>query len=265
MPDFETFLAAQAAMSDKQESAVFEELDPDDIRINLDTQIRVNLDADAVSDYTMAMQRGDQFPPIQVYFEETSGEYILADGFHRYTAHVSLHPNELIMCLVHEGDIADARIFACGANTKHGLRRTNEDKRKAVKLILQEPKCSEWSDRKIADYIKVSEALTRTIRAQLESSAHKTHLNGKRIGKDGKSYPVKTYAFDEEPEPETNYRTNANGNPRGEHAFHIRKKSVKCKLYPKNPQLSACEIRAELGEEFLFALQNAIRTITQEC
>jgi hypothetical protein len=179
--------------------------------------------------------------------------------------------------------------------------------------------------------------LTRTIRAQLESGAHKTHLNGKRIGKDGKFYPVKSYAFDEEQEPETNYRTNADGktvnvrgfdftahrkceecikwdtktgyclrgekrqpswmpvcsdfenrkdylpidepvqvetlstrpvyvakNPHGEHALHIREKSVNCKLYPKNPQLSAVEIRENIGEEFLLALQQAITTITQE-
>jgi hypothetical protein len=53
-------------------------------------------------------------------------------------------------------------------------------------------------------------------------------------------------------------------NPHGEHALHIREKSVNCKLYPKNPQLSAVEIRENIGEEFLLALQQAITTITQE-
>jgi hypothetical protein len=51
--------------------------------------------------------------------------------------------------------------------------------------------------------------------------------------------------------------------PHGEHALHIREKSVKCKLYPNNPQLSACEIRTELGEEFLIELQKAIVEIEQ--
>jgi hypothetical protein len=292
-------------------------------------------DQKTVQAYAESMRDGIEFPPIDVFNDGQSGKYILADGFHRYTAHVSLHPNEPIKCLVHEGNVEDARIFACGANVKHGLRRTNEDKRKAVKLILQEPKCQEWSDRKIADDLGVHHATVSRIRQELElSGVAKRHLNGKRVGKDGKSYPVKTYAFDEEPEPETNYRTNADGktvnvrgfdfkahrkceqciiwdtktgfcsreekqipswtpacsdfenrkdylpvdepvqvetlsirpkhlakNPHGEHTRHIREKSVKCKLYPKNPQLSACEIREELGEEFLFALQNAIRAI----
>jgi hypothetical protein len=222
------------------------EILPTDIVFNAGTQARIQTDHKTVQSYAESMRDGIEFPPIDVFSDGQSGQCILADGFHRYTAHLSIRPNEMMKCLVHEGDVADARIFACGANVKHGLRRTNEDKRKAVQIILQEPKCQEWSNRKIANHVSVSEALVRTICAKLELTMKKTHLTGKRVGKDGKFYPVKTYAF-------------------GENPLHIRENSVKCKLYPKNPQLSACEIRAELGEEFLLDLQQAITAITKEC
>jgi hypothetical protein len=94
-------------------------------------------DPKTVQAYAESMRDGIEFPPIDVFTDEQSGQCILADGFHRYTAHLSIKPNEPIRCLVHEGRVDDARIFACGANAKHGLRRTNEDKRKAVKFFFK--------------------------------------------------------------------------------------------------------------------------------
>ncbi|GHT18957.1 hypothetical protein FACS1894189_7390 [Planctomycetales bacterium] len=301
-----------------------QEILPADIVFNAGTQARVQTDQKTVQAYAESMRDGIEFPPIDVFTDSQSGQCILADGFHRYTAHISIRPNEPIKCLVHEGDVEDARIFACRANVKHGLRRTNDDKRKATKILLKEPKCQEWSNVKIADYVKVSEALVRKLRAEFELTSIKTKST-KRVGRDGRVTETKnigrSYAFDEEPEPESNYRTNADGrtvnvrgfdfeahrkcedcikwnpdngycmrdekrqpswspacadfdsrknyqipeeriqtetlstrpkhiakNPHGEHALHIREKSVKCKLYPQKTQLSAVELRANFGE-----------------
>jgi transposase-like protein len=315
----------------------FQEILPADIVFNAGTQARIQTDQKTIQAYIESMQDGIEFPPVDVFCDEQSDQCILADGFHRYTAHLSIKPNEPIRCTVHNGNVEDARIFACGANATHGLRRTNEDKRKAVKLVLQEQKCQEWSDRRIAEHVGVNKSTVARIRHELELS-NKKHRSARRIGKDGRVIETKNigYSFDEEPEPESCYRTNADGktvnvhsfdfkshrncedcikwdtnngfclrdekrqpswtpacsdfenrnlyshadekiqtevistrpkfiakNPHGEHALHVREKSVKCKLYPSNPQLSACEIRTELGEEFLFALQKAIDAITQ--
>ena len=127
------------------------------------------------------MQDGIEFPPLDVFSDGSSEKVVLADGFHRYQSHCSFRPNEPIRCRVHLGTVADARIFAAGANISHGLRRTSEDKRKAVKIILLEPLCEEWSNRRIAEYVKVSEALVRQLRKENESGALKAHLK-KRIG-----------------------------------------------------------------------------------
>lgn len=45
----------------------------------------------------------------------------------------------------------DAILYSCGANDRHGLRRTNEDKRRAVKKSLEDPEWSGWSSNKIAE------------------------------------------------------------------------------------------------------------------
>ena len=41
-------------------------------------------------------------------------------------------------------------LHSVGANTEHGLRRTNADKRRAVETLLRDEEWSQWSDREIA-------------------------------------------------------------------------------------------------------------------
>ena len=50
----------------------------------------------------------------------------------------------------------DAFLYASGVNAGHGLRRTNDDKRRAVERLLHDPEWSQWSDNKIADICKVN-------------------------------------------------------------------------------------------------------------
>jgi hypothetical protein len=284
------------------------------------------------------MQNGVRFPLIDVFCNENGN--FLADGFHRYAAHRTLTPNTPIRCRIHEGGITEARIFACGANTSNGLRRTCEDKRKAVKLLLQEEQCTQWSNRKIADYAQVSEVTVRRIRAELEATATVSQ-SIRRLCRDGRVINITRighqYPFEEPPEPEETFRMNADGrmvniygfdfkaNKRCEacefwstktgicnyveqqipswtpvcsgyvkrdiegeddplpsipyystrpgkkttavhkpHQKHVRATRVKCDLFPENPELTACEIRHRLGEEFLAALGKAIETITAE-
>jgi hypothetical protein len=55
-----------------------------------------------------------------------------------------------------DGTLRDAILYALGSNSKHGFRRTNEDKRRAVEKLLGDPEWSQWSDSRIAEICKVS-------------------------------------------------------------------------------------------------------------
>ena len=91
--------------------------------------------------------------------------FYLADGFHRLEAYRSAHPDaKEIECRVHPGNRDDALLFACGANTQHGLPRSRSDKMKAVTTLLCSEQWSEWSDREIARQCGVSHGFVAAVR-----------------------------------------------------------------------------------------------------
>ena len=69
----------------------------------------------------------------RVFFD---GEvYWLADGFHRCHAAIAAGIEE-IAAEAREGGRRDAILHAVGANATHGRPRTNEDRRRAVLMLL---------------------------------------------------------------------------------------------------------------------------------
>jgi ParB-like chromosome segregation protein Spo0J len=145
------------------------------------TQIRAAVNQDAVAEYADAMNDGAIFPPVVVFHD--GSEYILADGFHRVMAGTRNGFKD-IEADVRKGTRSDALKYALGANTAHGLKRTNADKRRSVELAL-----SEWpklSDRELSNICAVSDSLVLTVRR--EATAFKKQLEPEvRIGKDGKT------------------------------------------------------------------------------
>ena len=94
-------------------------------------QTRAALNEDTVADYAEAMERGDNFPPVTVF---TDGEeYYLADGFHRVEALRRIGRKGVTVEL-RDGDYKAALLYALKANSTHGLRRTNADKRHALEM-----------------------------------------------------------------------------------------------------------------------------------
>ena len=85
--------------------------------------------------------------------------------------------------------LTDAQWYSFGVNKAHGLRRTNEDKRRAVKATLEHELSDDWSDGKVADHCGVDEKMVARMRAEMESGGAKRHLT-KRVGKDSKTYDV---------------------------------------------------------------------------
>lgn len=158
-------------------------IDPKHIRIDLDTQSRVALNETTVKEYIEAMEAGQVFPPVLTFYDQ---HYILADGFHRFAAHMKVRPNEPILAEIRLGTVEDARWASIGANKSHGLRRTNDDKRNAVKQALLHPNGVDMSDRRIAEHVGVSHTTVQNVRREFESTG-KICQSDSRVGQDGRT------------------------------------------------------------------------------
>ncbi len=75
--------------------------------------------------------------------------------------------------------------LASRANLTHGVRRTNEDKRRAVEMALSS-KGASMSDRAVAEHVGVTHPLVSKVRGEVETVTTSTE----RIGRDGKVYPA---------------------------------------------------------------------------
>ena len=144
-----------------------------DIVIDAGTQQREKINDKIVAEYSEAMKCGAQFPAVTVFFN--SAEYYLVDGFHRYWAHKTAGI-ENITADVHEGTKRDARLFSAGVNNTHGIRLTNQDKRNAVLVLIEDDEWSEWSDNKIAKHCKVTQPFVSKVRKEVITVI--THKDG---------------------------------------------------------------------------------------
>ena len=158
-----------ASVPDGAGAAVGQPLQPkvrdiplDRVRTDGGTQIRLGgFNDETVSDYA---EHIDQLPPVDVYFD--GEDYWLADGFHRYDAHGKAS-RLTMLCRVHMGSKRDAQLHALGANSRHGLRRTNADKRHAVEILLYDDEWRLWSDRKIAKAAGVTHPYVSSLRKEV--------------------------------------------------------------------------------------------------
>jgi hypothetical protein len=132
----------------------------DEIRIDGGTQPRAAISEETVNDYATAMSEGAQLPPMVLFFDGAA--YWLADGFHRYHAARKLGM-DAVNVTVNAGTRRDAVLYAVGANQAHGLRRTNDDKRKAVKTLLEDEEWSKWNKSEIARRCNVSTELVLSV------------------------------------------------------------------------------------------------------
>jgi len=148
------------------------------IRIDGGTQPRERINMEVVGDYAEAIKVGIEFPPVIVFHD--GAENWLADGFHRYHAHKQAGKAS-IEAEVRAGTLLDAKLLAVGANGSHGLRRTNEDKRRAVQMVLDEPAWNDWSDRKIAEVCGVSVPFVSAIRRPAVAEKQRAHRE-ERLG-----------------------------------------------------------------------------------
>lgn len=175
-----------------------------DIRVDGGTQSRAAIDRGVVSDYADAIKDGATFPPITVFFDGRS--YWLGDGFHRYEAYAAAQVYD-VPADIRQGTQRDAILFSVGANASHGLRRTNDDKRRAVLTLLNDPEWSKWSDREVARQCGVSNRFVSNLRpsvngSQMEAERTVTR-NGTTYQQNTANIGTSSKADQIAPEPET--------------------------------------------------------------
>jgi phage N-6-adenine-methyltransferase len=181
------------------------------IRTDGGTQSRVMIDWTTVADYAEFLAVGTQLPPVIVFHD--GAEYWLADGFHRYHAYMQLGLAE-VDAEVRSGSVRDARLYSAGSNTSHGLRRTNEDKRNAVLMLLNDEEWYKRSDNWIAHHCGVSQPFVSSLRADSSYNAYK--MGDRVVQRGDQTYTISTAnigrlsdqdepagpgMFDEEPAP----------------------------------------------------------------
>ena len=141
-------------------------------------------------------------PAVVVYRDPASGDHLLSEGFHRETGYRQAGRTH-IPCEIRDGDRTAALLNAVASNQSHGLKRSNDDKRLAVRLALAT--VPEWSDGRIAEHIGVSQNFVSDMRRQLKSDL--SCEPAKRVGKDGKARkvpakkPKKNKPQTQQPEP----------------------------------------------------------------
>ena len=140
------------------------EIDTHFIRTDGGTQTRASLNAFTLDEYYQAMERGAQFPPIDVYYD--GAEYWLADGFHRLAA-VEKMQNEAIECRVHQGDKRAAILHSVGANAQHGLQRSRDDVNRAIAMMLRDSEWQKWTDSAIGAKVGCSNKTVAARRTEM--------------------------------------------------------------------------------------------------
>jgi hypothetical protein len=157
-------------------------LKPEQIRLDGGTQPRAVLNTEVMEEYAGLMRAGVEFPPVVVYHD--GQDYWLVDGFHRVGAALKAFPSRQIEAEVHQGTLQDAQWASYGVNKKHGLRRTNGDKERAVRAALRAK--TDLSDSAIAEHVGVH--INTVVKYRSEIAKTVTYTNCvSRTGRDGRT------------------------------------------------------------------------------
>lgn len=171
------------------------------IRRDGGTQSRANINNDVVAEYSERMREGVAFPPVTLFYDGKA--YWLADGFHRVAAAEAAGLGS-IAADVRQGTQRDAVLHSVGVNAAHGLRRTNDDKRRAVEVLLRDKEWRLWSDREIARQAGVDHKTVGKLRSELVQSGEIPHtiapaalMKLERIVQDSASYTFSSKISDD--------------------------------------------------------------------
>jgi hypothetical protein len=158
------------------------------IKQSSELQPRAKMDTAIIDEYTEAMKRGDAFPAVTVF--DVEGTYYLVDGYHRFMAAQGAKIGK-ILADVKAGTMRDAILYSAGVNAKHGLNRTNEDKNRAVTILLRDAEWVLWSDPEVAAACHVSVDLVAKIRKAIIPKTDRC-MTERKVKRGGKVYKMDT-------------------------------------------------------------------------
>ena len=178
-------------------------IDPNTVVIVPECQSRVGMDAAIIEEYADAYADGAPMPPVDLYRDE-DGQLYCGDGHYRIMG--ARQAGVDVRAIVYDGGMRAAQWRACAANAEHGVRRTAEDKRRAVAMaIALEP---EMSDNELARHCRVSAHFVASVRvsdcanAQSDTQPEDT---AKRVGGDGVKRPATADAAESQREKIKDY------------------------------------------------------------
>jgi len=189
------------------------------IRIDGGTQPRVELNQETVAEYRDAYKSGAKLPPVTLFFDGVT--YWMTDGFHRLAGARDAGLTTICEDII-PGTLREAILYSLSANSKHGLKRSNADKRKAVMILLNDPEWSNWSSNEIAKRCAVSNHFVDDLRKsslgenQVSDQKERTYttkhgttatMNTANVGKkksdERTAQKPETTGTEAQPEPET--------------------------------------------------------------
>jgi hypothetical protein len=172
----------------------------------IDDRLLRHVDEATVAEYAALMADGVHFPPVEAVRTDVGS--FLTDGHHRTEA-AKRCDEATFPARVKDGEWDDVVEAAAAANATHGRRRTANEQRMAVRILLGLSKWSRMSDREIARHCRVSHPTVAAVRADIlrhvESPFHVSQAaenidadlepeaekpSERRIGADGKAYDV---------------------------------------------------------------------------
>lgn len=152
-------------------------------------KVRAKIRDDVVDEYFDMYEAKERMPEV-VLFEIEKDHYLIGDGLHRVSAMLEFPETTKKWSWVmdiRKGDYCDCLRYALLANERHGLRRSNEDKRQSVITALKEyPKVS---NAQLAEIAGVGPDLISELRKDL-TNANLIPAVEKTTGKDGKQRSV---------------------------------------------------------------------------
>ena len=156
------------------------------IRIDGGTQPRAELSQETVAEYADAYKaNASTMPPVTLFFD--GANYWLADGFHRYFGAKAAGKDQIAEDIT-PGTLRDAILFSLSANSRHGLKRSNADKRKAVKTLLDDAEWSKWSSNEIAKRCAVSHFLVDEVRKSYLAEMQDSSPDTRTVQRNGTTY-----------------------------------------------------------------------------
>lgn len=226
-------------------------------------QSRTEINEDTVADYVEAIKRGDEFPPVLAYFDGV--HYWLTDGYHRYHAHKQAG-RAGIDCEVVNGTFRDAVLRATSVNSKHGMRRTYADKRKAVMTLIDDIEWDTWSNIEMAEHCGVSASFVSNLRSEsgkksdvvtYKTPTGKVMTKAKAPGRAAKEPELK----DPAPEPEPKVE---DFDARDELIQHLTKENDELTMNLALAHLGGTEAEQAEAREVVNALREELRVLKIE-